>query len=332
MDTILKMNLFAQGIIAVIVLLFVITVIYSGVIRRTYRNLLKDIMDKENRKNHLFRYRMHNDTIDDFNAALANNVDEVNTLAIIEKNISIHMRSVHFGERFIKKSVSLMIILGLLGTFYGLILSIDELVLMLGDTQQADSVESITGGLISSITGMSVAFITSMFGIGASIFTNIVNIFFGLATAKENVTVALEEYLDNHLMVSKNGLGAVDAEGNTALSLSFDRFNDSLTQSLRTVTEEISEKLSESTGDLVLTAESVKSSVVKFDHALNLFSDNIRDFTEFNHHLRANIQRLSVGLDNFNDKIESKSEAQEKNNFKIDQLTHTLEQITKKDR
>lgn len=332
MNTILNMSTFAQGIIGLIVLLFFLTIVYSFVIKKTHRNLLKDITNKENRSNHLFKYKMHNDMIDDFNGAIRNNVDEVNTLAIIEKNMAIHMKGVHFGERLVKKSVALMIVLGLLGTFYGLILSIDELVAMLGDSQQADSIESITSGLISSITGMSVAFITSMFGIGASILTNITSVFFGLAEAKENVIVATEEYLDNNLMVSTSGFKAIDEEGNTALSLSLDRFSTSFTHQLKGLSQEISDNLSASTGDLVLTAESVKSSVVKFDHSLNQFSENIRDFTEFNHHLRANIQRLNVGLDNFSDHIESKADIQEKNNHKMDQLTQSLDQLKHKDR
>lgn len=275
---------------------------------------------------------MHNDIIDDFNGALSQNVDEINTISIIEKNISRHMAGIHLGERFVKKSVSLMIILGLLGTFYGLILSIEELVTMLGDSEQISGVESITSGLISSITGMSVAFVTSMFGIGASILTNIMNILFGISDAKESLIIHIEEYLDNHLMISKNGLGPIDEDGNTALSLSFDRFNDTLTSSLKRVADDMSKKMNEATGDLVLTAESVKSSVVKFDHALNMFSDNIRDFTEFNHHLRANIQRLNVGLDNFNDQIEEKAKLQTENTLKIDQLNQTLANINKEDR
>jgi hypothetical protein len=242
------------------------------------------------------------------------------------------MSGIHLGERFVKKSVSLMIILGLLGTFYGLILSIEELVTMLNDTQQISGVESITSGLISSITGMSVAFVTSMFGIGASILTNIMNILFGLPDAKESLIIHIEEYLDNHLMVSKNGLGPIDDDGNTALSLSFDRFNDTLTGGLKRVADDMAEKINEATGDLVLTAESVKSSVVKFDHALNMFSDNMRDFTEFNHHLRANIQRLNVGLDNFNDQIEEKTKLQSENNIKVDQLNHTLTNFKQEDR
>ena len=72
--------------------------------------------------------------------------------------------------------------------------------------------------------------------------------------------------------------------------------------------------------------------MVKFDHALNMFSDNIRDFTEFNHHLRANIQRLNVGLDNFNDQIEEKTKIQSENTLKIDQLNQTLSNIKKEDR
>jgi hypothetical protein len=332
MDTILNMNWIAQSIIGIIVVLFLATLIYSGVIRSTYKNLIKDINDKENRKNKLFKYKMHNDIVDDFNGALTQNVDEINTISIIEKNISRHMSGIHLGERFVKKSVSLMIILGLLGTFYGLILSIEELVTMLGDSEQISGVESITSGLISSITGMSVAFVTSMFGIGASILTNILTIIFGLSDAKESLIIHIEEYLDNHLMISKNGLGPVDEDGNTALSLSFDRFNDTLTSSLKRVADDMSNKMNEATGDLVLTAESVKSSVVKFDHALNMFSDNIRDFTEFNHHLRANIQRLNVGLDNFNDQIEEKTKIQSENTLKIDQLNQTLSNINKEDR
>ena len=332
MDTILNMNWIAQSIIGIIVLLFLATLIYSGVIRSTYRNLIKDINDKENRKNKLFKFKMHNDIVDDFNGAMTQNVDEINTISIIEKNISRHMSAIHLGERFVKKSVSLMIILGLLGTFYGLILSIEELVTMLGDSEQISGVESITSGLISSITGMSVAFVTSMFGIGASILTNILNIIFGLSDAKESLIIHIEEYLDNHLMISKNGLGPIDEDGNTALSLSFDRFNDTLTSSLKRVADDMSNKMNEATGDLVLTAESVKSSVVKFDHALNMFSDNIRDFTEFNHHLRANIQRLNVGFDNFNDQIEEKTKIQSENTLKIDQLNQTLSNINKEDR
>lgn len=331
MDAILNMNIIAQAIIVIIILLFLCTVIFSSLIRRTYSNYTRDIADKENRKNRLFKFRMMNDIIDDFNVALGSNVDEINTVAIIEKNINAHMKTVQLGERFVKKAVSMMIILGLLGTFYGLILSIKELVSMLSNTQQITGVETITDGLISSITGMSVAFITSMFGIGASILTNILNIIFGLLDSKEALITEIEEYLDNNLMVSKTGLGPVDEHGNTALSLSFDKFNETLTASLRSVADDITQKMSEATSDMVLTAESVKSSVVRFDNSLNQFSDNIRDFTEFNHHLRTNIQRLSVSFDDLSDEIEKNVVEIKESSQKAEDLNSKLDKLSRQD-
>lgn len=331
MDAILEMNIFAQSIIVLIVILFICTLIFSSLIKRTYASLVRDVNDKENRKNRLFKYRMMNDIIDDFNVAMSNNVKEINTIAIIEKNMNDHMKTVNLGERFLRKAVSMMIILGLLGTFYGLILSIKELVQMLSDTQAITGVETITDGLISSITGMSVAFITSMFGIGASILTNILNVMFGLLDSKETLITHIEEYLDNTLMLSNNGLGPIDEEGNTALSLSFDKFNETLSASLRSVTDDITAQLGEATSDLVLTAESVKSSVVRFDHSLNQFSENIRDFTEFNHHLRSNIQRLSVGFENFSEEMDKSVEELKANQSKVEKLNETLENLSRND-
>lgn len=329
MQTILEMQPFAQGIIAIIILLFLCTIIFSSIIKSTYSRLINDIKDKENRKNRLFKFKIINNVVDDFNNALNSNIDEINTVAIIEKNIHGEMKKISLGERFIVKAVSMMIILGLLGTFYGLILSIKELVTMLSETQQTVGVEAITSGLINSIQGMSVAFITSMFGIGASILANLLSISFGLNDSKESFIVHIEEYLDNTLMVSKNGLGGVDSNGNTALSLSFDKFNESLTTNLRSLTNEISQKMGEATSDMVLTAEALQNSVVKFDGALNRFADNTRDFTEFNHHLKTNIQRLTIGFDDFHNEIRSNVDIMKEGYEKVEELKNKLNQVTK---
>ncbi len=329
MEAILHMNWKAQGIIILIIILFICTVIFSALIKRAYSQLIKDISDKENRKNRLFKHRLMNDMIDDFNVALSNNIEEINTVAIIEKNMQKGLKTVLLGERFIKKAVSLMIILGLLGTFYGLILSIQELVLMLSNTEAVAGVETITDGLISSITGMSVAFITSMFGVGASILSNILSIAFGLSDSKESFITYIEEYLDNTLMVANNGLGGTDENGNTVLSLSFDRFNESLTSSLKNITDDISENIQNATGDMILTAEALQNSVVKFDGALNKFADNTRDFTEFNHHLKSNIQRLSVSFDNVNDEMESNVNVMKEGYEKVDNLRDMLNRLSK---
>jgi len=331
MGALQSLNSIALSIIVIIVALFLCTLVFSVMIRRSYGGLIRDISDKENRKNRLFKFRMINDIIDDFNVALNNNVEEINTVAIVDKNINVHLKNVLLGERFVKKAVSMMIVLGLLGTFYGLILSIGELVEMLSNTQAITGVDVITDGLISSITGMSVAFVTSMFGIGASILANIMSVLFGLNDLKESFITHMEEFLDNNLMTSNNGLGAVDEDGNTALSLSFDKFNDTLAHNLRTITTEVTTQLAEATGDMVLTAESIKTSVVRFDHSLNQFSENVRDFTEFNHHLRTNIQRLSVTFDDLNDEMDKNIADMKAGHKKVDDLNQTLDKLSRKD-
>jgi methyl-accepting chemotaxis protein len=132
-------------------------------------------------------------------------------------------------------------------------------------------------------------------------------------------------------MVSANGLGAVDEDGNTALSLSFDNFNETLSTNLRGIATDITKQLADSTGDMVLTAESIKSSVVRFDHSLNQFSDNIRDFTEFNHHLRTNIQRLSVSFDDFTGEMNKNVSDMKDGHVKVEELNKTLDKLSRKD-
>ncbi len=325
MRAILNMNIFAQGIIIVIILMFIAAVVFSFLIKKSYKNHINDIRDKDNREKRIFEYRFMNDVIDNFNEALNQNIDQVNTLAIIEKNMNFHFKTVNLGERFLKRVVSLMIILGLLGTFYGLIISINELITLLATTDQSVALGDITSGLISSIKGMSVAFITSMFGIAASILTSVISILFGLNDDRESLIVHIEEYLDNKLMISSNGLGAVDEHGNTALSLSFDRFNEALTNNLKNVAEDITKQIAGAAEDMVTTTKLIDQSVGKFDESLNNFSDNVRDFTEFNHHLKSNIQRLSISFDNFKQQMDTETQ-------KVEHLNHLLEPLINKDK
>ena len=53
---------------------------------------------------------------------------ERNTQAIIEENFQAELGSLLLAERFVRAATGLVIILGLLGTFYGLTLSIGKLV------------------------------------------------------------------------------------------------------------------------------------------------------------------------------------------------------------
>ena len=92
---------------------------------------------------------------------------EVNTQAIIEDGFRAELRPLLLAERFARASTGLVIILGLLGTFYGLTLSIGKLVHLVSADPgaAADVTQTVTHGLSQALTGMAVAFSNSLVGI-----------------------------------------------------------------------------------------------------------------------------------------------------------------------
>lgn len=201
---------------------------------------------------------------------------DVNTQAIIEKNLARNLKGAMFGERFCKNATSLMIILGLLGTFYGLTLSIGDIVKVLGESNSVDmfsSMDGIIGGLLQSIQGMSVAFVTSLCGIVASIILTLLNILVSPSTIRENFMIDAEEYLDN------------------VISLEF----------IKTESREYVEYVKIATKGMQEASQALLASVKSFEGALDRFTDNTRDFSEFNHHLRTNIDRMNVNFADLSD-------------------------------
>ena len=83
------------------------------------------------------------------------------------------------AERFIGAATGLVIILGLLGTFYGLTVSVGQLVhLVSADTGAAQGRDAGRDdeGLTQSLTGMSVAFSNSLVGIVSAVVLTIVGV------------------------------------------------------------------------------------------------------------------------------------------------------------
>lgn len=308
-----KLSPLAIGIIGVILIIMAVAFVFTMRIKGSYREVLEDIRDGENRSNKRFSSKVLNDIVKDYELAQEDNVDEINTQAIIEKNFRKNLAKNISGERFVSKANSLMIILGLLGTFYGLSLSIAELVNLLssaGDTVLS-SVDSITGGLINSIKGMSVAFITSLFGIGASIVITLLNTWSGISDLREDTMVNIEEYLDN--ILGKN-MNSVDVERNDLhlvsdkLDRSFDKFTVGMQSNFQTMITALESNLSVVSGEMAKTAASLGTTVDKFDASLNGFSTNVRDFSEFNHHLKTNIQRMSLSFNDLSEEFKNNAE------------------------
>lgn len=307
-DTLMRLNPVAQTMIVTILCIFIATIVLSLSIKGKYRRILRDIQSENCKKEEVFNTKVINYIIDDYKKAAKRNV-EVNTQAIIEANFNAELGNLQLGEKFITKSTSLMIILGLLGTFFGLTLAIAELVNTLSaasGTEMLGDMNEVIGGLVKSVNGMSVAFITSLFGIASSIVITILNIFVSIDREREAVMIEIEEYLDNTL-----AKGLVIEERNSDIKLqmelieSLKEFNKSLESTMGDMSETISYRFEAAASGIEQFSSSLMKSVDKFDNSLNTFSDNVRDFSEFNHHLKTNIQRMNVSFNDFTEELKT---------------------------
>ncbi|SMP37835.1 MotA/TolQ/ExbB proton channel family protein [Anoxynatronum buryatiense] len=304
------MNILSQlNPFAIIIILFILAVFFSSLvisitIRSKYRQLGESLQQlKEGRAGHPVLQGI----LDSYCTAAKGNHHEVNTQAIIERHFNHDFRSLNLGERFVKTSVSLMIILGLLGTFYGLTLSIGNLVELLSagqHTEMLTSMDSIIGGLIDSVRGMSVAFVTSLFAIACAILLTLFSVFSHIETAREKLFVDVEEYLDNvvALQISKE----VDSEYellNQALKSTLDDFSHNMEKSFAYVVESFQGPLTAATAEIGNASDQLLKSIALFDRSLSNFRENTRDFSEFNHHLRTNIDRMNVGFADLTDTL-----------------------------
>lgn len=228
------------------------------------------------------------------------NKSQVNTQAIIEEQFGKKMRGAMLKERFVKNSVSLMIVLGLFGTFLGLTLAVGELANLLaisGGSDWLDILSSVGNGLMFSLQGMAVAFVTSLFGIGCSIILTILNIIFDVHGARESLMVEIESYLDNYVAASL--AEEIETEYKVlakALYNSIDELGSKIEASLRAAVEGAVQHMSEAAAGIGDTAASLDEAVKKFDKSLRTFGENIRDFSEFNINLRNNIERMDVNF------------------------------------
>lgn len=295
-----KLNTAAYLIITAIIAIFGVSFLVSLIVRSRYINMQRELDNLKNRNNGVFNSGVLNRIVDDYKLAASENYPEVNTQAIIEKNFNKELRMLNLGERFVKNSVSLIIILGLLGTFYGLTMSVEKLVELLsstGNTEMLDSIDSIVGGLILSVRGMSVAFVTSLIGIAFSVILTIINIIVNIEESRESLMVSIEEYLDNIIApgFSKNREEKYSALNKTLVS-AFENIGEKIESDIRNAFENLGGRLIKGVVDIELAVKSLGETVERFDESLKTFRENTRDFSEFNFNLRHNIERMDVSF------------------------------------
>jgi len=293
---------FGMAIILTTFIIFIISFTANLIIRKKYSVILDDLLNWHRKKEGSFHCDILNKIVEDYKSTAQGSYSEVNTQAIIEKNFNLRLRGMALGERFIKNTNSLMITLGLFGTFVGLTAAVGELAAIFKNMDMIEliqnaGIEELLQRLISSLQGMSVAFTTSLVGVGCSIILTILMTIVNAQEVRENLMIHIEEYLDNSVAV----VVSQDKETeytmmNNILRTTFTEFGEKIQQTLQQTVENFGDKLTNVVMDVNVSSQTLDATVEKFDKSLANFAFGMKDLNEFNMNMRNNIERMDVNF------------------------------------
>ena len=267
-------------VIVAIVSLFVLALLVLFITYARYSRLAS-LVGNLKRDNPFLRF-----VVNDFADAYKRHGRDVNTPAIIANGINTKLGGSLLCERFLNNAVSLFVTLGLFGTFLGLSLSVSSLTELLGSntSEWLNVLDSVGGGLMSALSGMGVAFYTSLVGVACSILLTVLRSIFSVQNAREKLETRLELWLDHDVAPTlPTDAPKDDAELVHQLVLALDRSTDNMNQIL-----------TDATDDLKAAINMIRAPIAAMNKTVESFNSGVRDFSEFNYNLRGTVERMDV--------------------------------------
>ena len=267
-------------VIVAILSLFVLAVLVLFITYGRYSRLAS-LVGNLNRDNDFLRY-----VVNDYANAYRQHGKDVNTPAIVANGVNSRLGGSLLCERFLNNAVSLFVTLGLFGTFLGLSLSVSSLTELLGSNtgEWLSVLDSVGGGLMSALSGMGVAFYTSLVGVACSIVLTILRSIFSVQHTREKLETRLELWLDHDVAPTLPTEAPKDnADLVHQMVLALDRTAQSMDQTLTDATDELKAAISASRTPIAAMNKTVES-----------FNSGVRDFSEFNYNLRGTVERMDV--------------------------------------
>ena len=269
-------------VIVAIVALFALAVLLLFYVSARYKHLSAMVTGNLNKDNGFLRF-----VVNDFASAYKKYGLDVNTPALVQNAVSVKLSGLLLIERFLNNAVSLFVTLGLFGTFLGLSLSVSSLTELIGysNTDQWLSVlDSVGEGLMSALSGMGVAFYTSLVGVACSILLTLLRSVFSPQAQREKLETQVELWLD-HSVAST--LPTEKAKDNADLIRQ-------MIHALDAAAESMDKTLKRSTDELKLTLAASQKPLEDFNRTVDSFNEGVRDFSEFNYNLRGTVERMDV--------------------------------------
>lgn len=274
----------ASGIIviAAITILFVLAVLLLFYTWGRYKGLAGMVKGSLDRDNGFLRF-----TVNDFADAYKKYGQDVNTPAIISNAVSTKLSGLLLCERFLANAVSLFVTLGLFGTFLGLshsVSSLTELISYSNTSEWLSVLDSVGGGLMSALSGMGVAFYTSLVGVACAIVLTLLRSIFSPQAERETLEARLELWLDHTVAPT---LPTERAKDESEMVQQMVHAMDSASKTMESA-------LQKATGDLKTAIDSSRAPITAFNKTVDSFNGGVRDFSEFNYNLRGTVERLDV--------------------------------------
>ncbi len=239
-----------------------------------------------------------NGCIEEFKKSVNNGTENVNTQVIIDKNMS---KSVVVLEAIMKYMKNVAIVIGLLGTFIGLVMAITDISAVFGKiTEDSMSMnDSLLAGMKEPLLGMSTAFYTSIMGILASIILNVWTLLpkVSYVYEKESFYDELENLLDN-VIFSANGISEKlilsNFTGKVEDGIKY--MADNLAKSFEDGIEKLTNKINYVGIDLKESSNTLFSVINRLEDILNVFSEPIETFKE-------SVDKFGIYNEEFDNKI-----------------------------
>ena len=274
----------ASGIIviAAIAILFVLAVLLLFYTWGRYKGLAGMVKGGLDRDNGFLRF-----TVNDFADAYKKYGQNVNTPAIISNAVSTKLSGLLLCERFLANAVSLFVTLGLFGTFLGLshsVSSLTELISYSNTSEWLSVLDSVGGGLMSALSGMGVAFYTSLVGVACSIVLTLLRSIFSPQAERETLEARLELWLDHTVAPTLPTERAKDES----------EMVQQMVHAMDSASKTMERALQNATGDLKTAIDSSHAPITAFNKTVDSFNGGVRDFSEFNYNLRGTVERLDV--------------------------------------
>ncbi len=282
-------------VIAVITVLFVLAVVLLVYVRIRYRYL-----EGKAHGNDMATRGFRSTVLKEYTVAYKQYGQDVNTPAIISDVIGERLSGLLFCERFLNNAVSLFVTLGLFGTFLGLsmsVTSLTELIGMSNTTEWLSVLDSVGGGLMSALSGMGVAFYTSLFGAGCSILLTILRTILSPQAARERLETRLELWLDTEIAPTLiTEASKDDADLINRLIATLNDSVEGIRNTLRTSAESYQLSTQVAANAYAKAINEQKEHLKHFDDSLEKFNSGVHDFSEVDYNLRGSVERMDLAV------------------------------------